>query len=171
MFEPRQLLSSTYLPISRWNCASAAYGRYSLNSRSMRLPITGNQEDLLVGRRVQIDRDEQLRVQLGAMRLAQRAQAVSRSLTVLNGRLAMTAFASAAFMCGSFARSASVTRFASTIVTGLPACACAGWRNPAIAIATNRVEEVLHRFSPAVVPAASRVVDRLREPHEAEQHH
>src|SRR5262245_45196835 len=34
-------LSSTYFPISRWNCARAVYGRYSLNSRSMRLPTPG----------------------------------------------------------------------------------------------------------------------------------
>src|SRR6476646_7140662 len=32
---------STYLPISRLNCSMDVYGRYSLNSRSMRGPIPG----------------------------------------------------------------------------------------------------------------------------------
>jgi hypothetical protein len=44
-------------------------------------------------------------------------------MVLRNGRLPTSAFAFAAFMCGSCARSASATTFASAMVTGLPTCA------------------------------------------------
>ena len=48
----------TYFPISFSNCALVFQGRYSLNWRTMREPAPGNAQNVVVGRGIQIDRNE-----------------------------------------------------------------------------------------------------------------